>query len=189
MNSGPSSSPYLELFLLRHGESCAQTGEETGLDTHLSARGRIQAAQAFDCLGRLEWSHVFCSPLQRARETLGAWRDVPREIVTMDERIRENLPPPEDDPVSRAESVLHDLRILAEKGAARRILLVTHAMFCSTFLAVFSGSAVSCQVYSRLGNARVGFLRIPRNPAECRILAGWNLAPRDLLTEEDGSLC
>ena len=57
------------IWLVRHGESNAQTGNEGWADPSLSNRGRCQAKRLIPILENVGFSHAFISPLQRARHT------------------------------------------------------------------------------------------------------------------------
>ncbi len=62
------------LHLVRHGQHSLQgkvlVGRSPGI--HLSAQGRAEAARAADWLARQEIAAIYCSPLERARETADA---------------------------------------------------------------------------------------------------------------------
>ncbi len=58
------------IWLVRHGESKAQTGEtEDGRDPELSKRGRKQARRLEEPLGAIPFETILVSPLTRARQT------------------------------------------------------------------------------------------------------------------------
>lgn len=59
------------LWLIRHGETAwSRTGQHTGrTDLPLTARGEQQALRLREPLSRVRFSHVWSSPLQRARRT------------------------------------------------------------------------------------------------------------------------
>ncbi len=60
-----------EIYIIRHGETeWARDGKHTGLtDIPLTENGEIHAASLGRRLERLKFSHVFSSPLKRAKET------------------------------------------------------------------------------------------------------------------------
>ena len=186
---------YLDVFVLRHGQSRAQTGEELGKDTGLSEHGRIQAKKAGEILSLSVWDRILCSPLLRAVETLECLHLQEKDSVGVvkDIRLAENTGKEDDNPGGRAESLLRELSDMASgEPAVRRVLIISHAMFLSSLLEVFicpSGAEAEheCGVYARLGNARLGFLRIPRQTGMMRVVAGWNISPQDLQNSEDGS--
>jgi broad specificity phosphatase PhoE len=81
------------LWLVRHGESAAQTGEELSIDSNLSALGRMQAARLQDVFARIRFDAVFISPLKRARQTYEASgaRLAPDGFAEFDTRIAEDM--------------------------------------------------------------------------------------------------
>ncbi len=60
------------LWLVRHAQSAAQTGEELSIDSNLSALGRKQALRLADVIGKVRFDAVFISPLRRTRQTFQA---------------------------------------------------------------------------------------------------------------------
>ena len=77
----------MEIYLMRHGETRANhdliiQGDSNAPWAQLTAAGRAQAAGMHDRLAALHPTQIFCSPLDRTRETLAqALGDVP---VTFD---------------------------------------------------------------------------------------------------------
>ena len=181
---------FLDVFFLRHGQSKAQTGEETSLDSGLSESGRIQIGKAAAALKGISFDRILVSPLARAGETaeiIVAGRPDP---VLTDERLTENTGSLQDHPAERAKSLYDELCRLAEKNMVQRILLISHALFCSTFLnGVFGVDSLPLikPLYARLGNGRMGWLRISRRKDDPDILAGWNFSPQDLQNPQNGS--
>lgn len=60
------------LLLIRHGENdFVKTGRLAGRmpEVHLNKKGRQQAAELAEALGNLPIRAIYCSPLERARET------------------------------------------------------------------------------------------------------------------------
>lgn len=60
-----------EIYIIRHGETeWARNGKHTGLtDIPLTEKGEIHAAALGRRLERTKFSHIFTSPLKRAKET------------------------------------------------------------------------------------------------------------------------
>lgn len=61
----------LSIYLMRHGETAwSKSGRFTGRsDISLTQRGEAEARQLGERLHSLTFSHIFCSPLLRARQT------------------------------------------------------------------------------------------------------------------------
>lgn len=57
------------IWLFRHGESRAQTGEESWIDPALTEQGRRQAAKTGEHLAGMQFDRICISPLRRARES------------------------------------------------------------------------------------------------------------------------
>ena len=68
---GRSDLP-LELVLVRHAEPDWQTARQKGADPGLTALGRRQAADLAEHLRGRPLAALYCSPLERARETAAA---------------------------------------------------------------------------------------------------------------------
>src|SRR6266481_5875085 len=68
---GRSDLP-LELVLVRHAEPDWEAARQHGADPGLTALGRRQAAALAEQLRRLPLAALYCSPLERARETAAA---------------------------------------------------------------------------------------------------------------------
>jgi len=62
----------LELVLVRHAEPDWESARQTGADPGLTALGRRQAADLAEHLRGLPLAALYCSPLERARETAAA---------------------------------------------------------------------------------------------------------------------
>ncbi len=62
----------IHLWILRHGESRGNTGEELDMDPPLTARGIRQARAVGRRLSRVAFDGVFLSPLRRVRQTFEA---------------------------------------------------------------------------------------------------------------------
>lgn len=65
------AAPPREIYLVRHGETAwSLTGRHTGLtDLPLTEHGEMQAQRLKERLGAMSFTHVFSSPLKRARHT------------------------------------------------------------------------------------------------------------------------
>jgi len=78
---GRSDLP-LELVLVRHAEPDWETARRSGADPGLTALGRRQAAGLAEHLRRLPLAALYCSPLERARQTAAAIA-APQELTAV----------------------------------------------------------------------------------------------------------
>jgi broad specificity phosphatase PhoE len=83
------------LWLLRHAESKAQTGEDATIDPDLTPRGEAQAARVANALADIPFDRIMISPLRRARRTFEL-SGLPREKASLDSRLLEWTPDPTD---------------------------------------------------------------------------------------------
>ena len=74
------------IYLLRHGETeWSKSGKHTGLtDIPLTQNGEKQAIALGDRLSSINFDHVFCSPLIRAKETCRLANQLDKAIITPD---------------------------------------------------------------------------------------------------------
>ncbi len=93
MDTGASSAlhPNSIVHLLRHGEVENPTGVLYGRlpDFHLSALGRQMAERAADYFSGRDITHLRCSPLERAQETMEPIADKFQLSITTDGRVIE----------------------------------------------------------------------------------------------------
>ena len=145
------------IWLVRHAESQAQSGDARGMDTALSERGLEQAQRLRERLADTKFDHIRISPLFRTRQTYEAM-SVQADFVTFDSRLLEcpfggtyesllpYLPLPNyanEDPHNswlseatlRARSLVMDIPTWEGKN----ILLVGHWGIFSLFLMWFLG--------------------------------------------------
>ena len=182
------------IYLVRHGESMAQTGEEPGINTGLSEKGREQAAHLGKVLDDIYFDEIRISPLLRARETF-EFSGIERSGVIFDSRLVEVMPEHAYDELlpyaypqygksdiynawniniaSRVQSFLDEIL----KGGAETILVIGHGMALSTLLRVFLGAdtetAPNC--YCFMNNAAVSLVDYNEISGDRRLLA-WNSA-------------
>lgn len=77
-----------KLVLLRHGEITGFENRYLGVtDAHLSVKGVEQGVRAADSLSLTNFDNIYCSPLERCRETLKLLKQ--KEYVVYDERLTE----------------------------------------------------------------------------------------------------
>jgi broad specificity phosphatase PhoE len=76
----------LEIYLFRHGETeWSKTGKHTGLtDIPLTKDGVIQAKNLVKLVKGVEFNEVYCSPLERAKETCKALYLLDNAVITSD---------------------------------------------------------------------------------------------------------
>ena len=136
-----------KIWIVRHAESKAQTGEQTGLDTSLSMKGLGQSRKIGSALSEIRFDTVLVSPLRRARETYEA-SGLSATKARFDSRLIESMPPggyrdilPYPNLPSYAMPDIHDAwhsdvadranGIAAELRSSQdeNILLISHAMF------------------------------------------------------------
>jgi alpha-ribazole phosphatase len=144
----------MNLWLLRHGESKAQTEEEFSFDSNLSDIGREQSRKAGELLKQVDFDRIYLSPLKRARQTFEE-TGIPKDKVFWDSRLVEYLPddgykamlPYEypdygsadehnawnEDFLERINGFLSDLRALNSEN----ILVVGHAGVLSVLVTLF----------------------------------------------------
>lgn len=84
-------SEIKHLWLIRHGESKAQTQEEFSFDANLSELGKKQAAALSKAFAADAFDIAYVSPLKRARQTFEL-SGVKPERVIFDSRILEDVP-------------------------------------------------------------------------------------------------
>lgn len=139
----------MRIGLIRHGETdWNAAGKLQGTtDIPLNARGISQAEDAAGFVSAQQWSHVYCSPLMRTRDTaaffataIGA--DAPRVLPAVIERSFGELEgefvyqpdgsrtaldhPTVESEQAVVERVLNALRELAQMHPAENVLVITH---------------------------------------------------------------
>ncbi|OGV53179.1 MAG: hypothetical protein A2017_04675 [Lentisphaerae bacterium GWF2_44_16] len=145
-----------KIWLVRHAESKAQTGEEQSLDASLSKTGVRQAKRLKKILPEITFDKIYVSPLKRARQTF-EHSGVARKNVFFDSRLVEIIPGNAYDeflpyrdiaPYGKADKHnawkkdhfkrLHDfLSDVHKMKKTENILIVSHAMALSALLKVF----------------------------------------------------
>lgn len=129
----------MRVFIIRHGQSTNNAGETLLDDPPLTPLGRKQMQRAAKWLaqeaGIVHW--LFCSPLLRARQSAALLAKVLNmEPETWDDlQEYDEIMETEDEVWARAQRVADQLQrrfIVREHNC---IVLVTHGMFASRFLA------------------------------------------------------
>lgn len=188
------------IYLLRHGESRAQTGEEYSFDAELSKTGIKQARKLKKVLPHINFDVIFVSPLKRARQTFEN-TGVSCEKVRFDSRLSEALlagsysamMPYQKrfsygkadihnawhlDPIDRMADFLDGLY----KIRAETILVVGHAVAFSNFLNIFLqrdssiGMDKASFKYSLMNNAALSLFELAekKDKNNCDKLLVWN---------------
>lgn len=193
----------VEVWLLRHGETRAQTGEEMSLDPGLSEEGTRQAFAAGKLLEQMHFDLVLVSPLKRTYQTFmhAVKGGLSHDSAGYDTRLVENiipggylplLPYPyhtgiqpdkydawDQSPEKRIESLRSEIREMPEKGI-RRVLLVSHGAFFSDLLAsciVDNCGNKNGSFISRMDNGALSMLKISQDETKFSMLVLWNHQP------------
>jgi probable phosphoglycerate mutase len=198
MIPAPKAPP--RVYLVRHGQTeWSVSGQHTGrTDIALTPHGEDEARELAPWLGKIAFSHVLCSPLQRARRTcqlagLGGQAELEPDLVEWDygdyegrrspdirkERpgwnaFRDGCPGGEmpDQIAARAG------RLIARLGAMwGNVALFSHGEFSLALAARWIGLPVIEGQHFLLGTASLGILG--SNPAhpEVPVIALWNAPP------------
>jgi probable phosphoglycerate mutase len=189
-----------KLYFIRHGETAwSITRQHTGCtDLPLTETGQSQARALAPWLRAIEFSHVFTSPLQRARTTcvlagLGATASVDRDLAEWDygdyegkrsSDIRVQRPgwnafvdgcPGGEMPgdiSARADRLI--LRLCTLHG---NIALFSHGEFAGVLAARWLGLPVSAGPHFCLDTASLSILAHNPNHPDVRTIALWNAVP------------
>ncbi len=183
-----------KIWLVRHGQSKAQTEEELSIDSGLSRLGTKQAKRLAKALKDVNFDRIYVSPLKRARETFEHSRLRGSEIRFDSRAVEEmpegaysqllpygNLPDYAEkdkqdawnlDARSRASSLMNELYA----SEARQILVVSHFGFLNHLLKVFfSGSenTQSLPKYCHINNTGISVFSIGTDRKQDFVVA-WN---------------
>ncbi|KRL12815.1 histidine phosphatase family protein [Schleiferilactobacillus perolens] len=84
----------MEIYLMRHGQTAANRagiiqGDSDGPLAQLNEKGQAQAASMAKVVSELNPQTIYCSPLQRTRDTLALVMGTRHAPVTFDTRLRE----------------------------------------------------------------------------------------------------
>ena len=170
-----------KIWLVRHGQSQAQSGEDSGnLDSALSDLGKEQAKRLIKPLKDIKFDCILLSPLKRAWQTYEL-SQAKADIVQFDSRLRETRwegrPPTPPDRIvlpniakpdqhsdawlkSGEECSMELLSCLLEKSE-NNVLLFGHNMSFANFFRVFFNINFGKQsVIALMNNAAISLLEI-----------------------------
>lgn len=187
-----------EIWLVRHGETeWSRSGQHTGrTDIPLTEHGREQASALQPVLAGVDFDHVWCSPLQRARTTcelagFAARAVIDPRLLEWDYGVFEGRTTAEirqqqpgwriwSSPVqggedlaavqARARDLLQSL--LQLQG---RVALFAHAHILRVLAGCWIADSAAMGAHLVLGTASVSVLGFDR---ETRAIRQWNAVPR-----------
>ena len=116
------------LYIIRHGESLGNTGEDTGTDPLLSSKGEEQAALLAARMAETQLDFIIASPLKRAIQTAektAAVKNLNIEIEPMIAEVENGET--KDSAYSRALQVVHKLKERFSED--ERVVLFAHGTF------------------------------------------------------------
>lgn len=189
----------LQIFLIRHGQTAwTVSGQYTGAtDILLSPRGKLEAHYLRQLLRKYIFTSIFCSPLQRARQTctlaglathvvvrddLTEWNNgcdeglTPKQIQLLRPGWRFFRDGPEggeslEQVAHRADRCLADFSCL--KG---NVAVFSHAHFCRVLAARWIRLPASDAQHFLLDTASFGILSYEHNDPEATAITLWNSA-------------
>jgi broad specificity phosphatase PhoE len=190
----------LELYLIRHGETeWSVSGQHTGVtDIPLTARGEEQASALAPTFGRIQFTRVLTSPLQRARQTcalagLEELAAVEPDLAEWDYGDDEGLRTADirkarpdwnvfRDGCRGGESpaqVAHraDRLITALAALSGNVALFSHGQFGCALGARWIGVPIIDGQHFALGPASLSILSFNPHHPQTRVIALWNVAP------------
>ena len=193
------------LYFIRHGETTwSLSGQHTGrTDISLTAQGEHDARKLAEWLSAVKFSHVFTSPLQRARRTcelagLGTVAEIEPELVEWDYGdyegqfsvdIRKKRPdwnlfrdggPRGESPTQvseRADRVIAQVRRLEGN-----IAVFSHGQFGRVLAARWIGLPVDQAQHFVLSTASVSILGYEHNLADQPVVFQWNVGSSEFST-------
>jgi broad specificity phosphatase PhoE len=189
------------IFLIRHGETAwSLSGQHTSrTDLPLTEKGERQAAELRPALADLAFTHVFTSPLRRARRTaeLAGWGDAARPEPLLQEwnygdyegqtsaEIQAERPgwnifhdgclggESVAEVSDRADRLLVQLRLLDG-----RVALFSHSHFLRVLAMRWIGQPVRTGQHFTLDTGSISALGPESAHGDFPVIAQWNRAPR-----------
>jgi probable phosphoglycerate mutase len=190
-------SHSLRVYLLRHGETAwSISGQHTGrTDIPLTEHGADEARQLGSRLTGISFTHVLCSPLQRARQTcaLAGLEQTPEieadltewnygeyegrmSIDILKERpdwsiFRDGCPHGEmpDEILLRADRLIALLRLLHGNVA-----IFTHGQFGGVLAARWIGLPLEAARHFPLATASLSVLGYDKHHGDVAVIEAWN---------------
>jgi broad specificity phosphatase PhoE len=189
------------LYLMRHGETAwSLSGQHTGrTDIPLTEQGEQDARGLAERLHAVEFSHVFTSPLQRARRTcelagLGKVAEIEPDLVEWDYGDYEGQRPVDIRKARPDWNVFRDGcpggespsqvsersdRLIARLRALEgNIAIFSHGHFGRVLAARWIGLQIRQAQHFLLGTASVSILGYEHNLAEAPAIVLWNGASK-----------
>jgi len=193
-------------YLIRHGETAwSLSGQHTGrTDIPLTDQGEQDARKLAERLHVVRFSHVFTSPLQRARRTcelagLGEVAEIEPDLVEWDygdyegqrpEDIRKGRPDWNifQDGCPRGESAAEvseraDRLIARFRTLGGKIAMFSHGQFGRVLAVRWIGLPVRQAQHFLLGTASLSILGYQHNLADEPAIVLWNAASNDISTQ------
>jgi len=193
-------STALRLYLMRHGQTdWSKTGQHTSrTDLALTAQGEEEAKALRPLLQTVDFSHVFSSPRQRAKQTcelagLGATMSVLDDLAEWDYGDYEGLRSVEIREQRPGWDIFRDGCPQGESAAqitARIDRLIAYLHTLSGDIALFCHGHVGCVLATRwlelellearhlpLATASLSVLALDAKHDNVPVLAAWNLTP------------
>jgi len=194
------------LYLIRHGETAwSLSGQHTGrTDIPLTEQGEQDARKLADRLHLVRFSHVFTSPLQRARRTcelagLGEVAEIEPDLVEWDygdyegqrpEDIRKGRPDwnifrdgcPRGESAAEVSERAHRL-IARFRTPAGNIAMFSHGQFGRVLAVRWIGLPVRQAQHFLLSTASLSILGYQHNFADEPAIVLWNAASNDISTQ------
>lgn len=187
----------LQLYVMRHGETeWSLSGQHTGrTDLPLTVRGEQEAKQLGSRVRDIEFSSIFVSPLQRARQTcelagFGDRSQVESDLIEWDNgeyeglttaQIHESRPgwdifrdgcPTGEMPYQVTERTERFIRSL--HNLQGNVAIFTHGHFARSLVTRWIGIPLEFGTHFILGTAALSVLCYQHNPPHLPVIELWN---------------
>ena len=187
----------LNLYLIRHGQTeWSLSGQHTGrTDLPLTRDGEIQARQLAKMLGRIDFTEILTSPLQRARRScelsglaqrarieadLTEWNYGDFEGLTSDEietrhphwNLFHDGAPRGESPIEISERA--DQLILRLKALSGNVALFSHGHFISSLAMRWINLQVENAQHFELSTSSISILSFATHHPVIAVISQWN---------------